>query len=80
MWFCLIFWKVVIHSDVAAPAQVPDTCMTFVANNRSALAKNLNLRRFFTMHLINLYEYNLITPEQIDNCLKVLDAPVELSS
>lgn len=60
--------------------QVPDTCMTFVANNRTALSNNPGMRRFFTLHLINMYEYHLIRPEQIDNCLRVLDAPVELSS
>jgi hypothetical protein len=58
--------------------QVPDTCMTFATNSRTIFAKNPDLRRCFTVHLINLCEHGLLTAEQMDNCLKVLDAPVDL--
>ena len=33
------------------------------------------MRRIFTCHLVNLYEYCLLDAEQLDACLKVLEKP-----
>lgn len=46
--------------------------MDFSSNNRAILGSNAAIRRIFVLHLVNLYEYGLLTPHQIDDCLKLL--------
>lgn len=56
--------------------QVPECCMSFSRINHAVLSTNPAIRRVFVLHLVNLYEYGLLTPDQIDDCLRVLDEPI----
>ena len=60
--------------------QVPESCRTFAYNNRVVLGQRLPLRRSFTCHLINLYEYCLLNADQLDAGLRILDPPTTLSA
>ncbi|CAL8468901.1 g8442 [Coccomyxa elongata] len=71
-------WNVHLRNHpVHADSQVPASCMDFSSNNRAILGSNAAIRRIFVLHLVNLYEYGLLTPHQIDDCLKLLDEPVD---
>lgn len=56
---------------------MPASCMDFCVTNKAILSSNAAIRRVFTLHLVNLYEYGLLTPDQIDECLQQLDEPVQ---
>lgn len=51
--------------------------MNFSRINHGILSTNLAIRRVYTLHLVNLYEFGLLTPYHIDNCLKVVDDLLE---
>ena len=51
--------------------------MNFSRVNHGILSTNVAIRRVYTLHLVNLYEFGLLTPDQIDNCLKVVDELIE---
>jgi hypothetical protein len=51
--------------------------MNFSRINHGILSTNLAIRRVYTLHLVNLYEFGLLTPYHIDNCLKVVDDLIE---
>ena len=53
--------------------QVPAACEAFAFNNRHNILRSMELRRIFTMHLIGLYEFELLAPDDIDKCLRLLD-------
>ena len=53
--------------------QVPAACEAFAFNNRHNILRSMELRRIFTMHLIGLYEFGLLAPDDIDKCLRLLD-------
>ena len=53
--------------------QVPAACEAFTFNNRHNILRSMELRRTFTMHLISLHEFGLLTPDDIDKCLRLLD-------
>ncbi|KAK9915282.1 hypothetical protein WJX75_007086 [Coccomyxa subellipsoidea] len=65
------------NHPVHADAQVPECCMNFSRINHGILSTNLAIRRVYTLHLVNLYEFGLLTPYHIDNCLKVVDDLIE---
>ena len=52
--------------------QVPAACEAFTFNNRHNMLRSMELRRFITMHLISLHESGLLTPDDIDKCLRLL--------
>ncbi|CAK0780168.1 hypothetical protein CVIRNUC_004955 [Coccomyxa viridis] len=58
-----------IHADW----QVPAACEAFAFNNRRNILRSMELRRIFTMHLIGLYEFGLLAPDDINKCLRLLD-------
>ncbi len=60
--------------------QVPESCRTFAYKNRVHLGQCLPLRRVFTCHLVNLYEYCLLDADQLDACLRILDPPTTPSA
>ena len=56
--------------------QVPLCNLKYARIHRERLTTNTEARRVFTCHLINLYEYNLLTANAMDDVLKVLEAPI----
>jgi len=56
---------------------MPASCLDFCVTNKAILSSNAAIRRVFTLHLVNLYEYGLLTPDQVDECLQQLDEPVQ---
>ena len=53
--------------------QVPAACEAFTFNNRHNILRSMELRRIFTMHLIGLYEFGLLSPNDINKCLRLLE-------
>ena len=53
--------------------QVPAACEAFTFNNRHNILRSMELRRIFTMHLTGLYEFGLLSPNDINKCLRLLE-------
>lgn len=53
--------------------QMPAACEAFTYNNRHNILRSMELRRIFTMHLISLYEFGLLSPDDINKCMRLLE-------
>jgi hypothetical protein len=61
---------------VIADAQIPNVCFQFAAA-LAATSPSIEMRRCFTLHLLNLLDYALLTPDQVDRCHMRLELPVD---
>lgn len=68
-WNCFIRDR-----PLVADSQLPEACFCFAAMLASR-PLSLERRRAFTLHLLNLQEYQLLTALEIDRCLQRLDDP-----
>ena len=59
--------------DKLALVQMPAACEAFTFNNKANILRSMELRRTFTMHLFSLYEFGLLSPEDINKCMLLLE-------
>jgi hypothetical protein len=52
---------------------MPAACEAFTYNNRHNILRSMELRRIFIMHLISLYEFGLLSPDDINKCMRLLE-------
>ncbi len=58
---------------VYADAHVPSACLGFVSAYAPHLCASMPLRRCFMVHMVHLWEYNLVSPDVVDQCMQVID-------
>lgn len=69
-------WNLFVHSNcIFADALLPDAVGLFSLRHRAALAAQPGLRRCFTLHMVNLWDYGLLGGADIDRALKLIGAP-----
>jgi hypothetical protein len=58
-----------IHSDALTAA----ACRSFASSHAQQLSTP-NLRRQLVLHLVNLLNFRLVSPAEVDECLQIVDA------
>lgn len=56
-----------------ADVHLPQVCVGFARAHSSLLASCKHTRRCFSLHLLNLVDLGLITPDHVDQCLLAVD-------
>ena len=57
-----------------ADALLPDAVALFAIDQRAALRAAPALRHCFTLHMVNLWDYGLLSGEQIDRALRLISS------
>jgi hypothetical protein len=71
----MFLWNVYIHKrHLFADALLADAAVDFAEKHRAKLCSDAELRRCFTLHLINLWDACLIDGSAMDDALRKLDA------
>ena len=67
------------RQPIYADAILPDAVALFAIDRRHALRAAPQLRRCFTLHMVNLWDYGLLSGEHIDRALRLIasGAPVK---
>jgi len=71
-------WNIfVVRNPIYSDAQLADSVKLFARANAPMFRELPSMRRCFVLHLINLHQLDLITPQHMDDALAVLDVVPE---
>lgn len=71
----MLRWNVYLHDQPClSDAQMSQRCRDFAAATAKDMQKDPNLRRCFLVHLINLWEFNLVPAAVVDECVACVDS------
>lgn len=71
----MFLWNRFVHSNtIFADALLPDALALFAVQRRAELAGSAPLRRCFTLHMITLWDYGLLSAADLDRALKLIGA------
>ncbi|KAL3142032.1 hypothetical protein ABBQ32_004666 [Trebouxia sp. C0010 RCD-2024] len=71
----MLRWNLYLHDQPClSDAQMSQRCQDFAALVAKDMQKDPNLRRCFMVHLINLWEFNLVPAEVVDECVTCIDS------
>ena len=66
----MLHWNVFLHENPClSDAHMGQRCLDFAAAQAAVFAADPDSRQCFTVHLVNLWEFNLIDPALIDKCI-----------
>jgi hypothetical protein len=58
--------------DWDAHRSIGGACELFAREHKAALANNTGMQRCFLMHLINLSDFHILTPDQFNDALAIV--------
>ncbi|DBB04347.1 hypothetical protein WJX77_010776 [Trebouxia sp. C0004] len=71
----MLSWNMYLHDHPClADAQMGQRCIAFAAEQVQAMRADSELRRCFMVHLVNLWEFNIVTSDLVDTCMVSIDA------
>ena len=75
----MLHWNVFLHENPClSDAHMGQRCLDFATVQAATFAADSDFVRCFMVHLVNLWEFNLIDPALIDKCIvaaSVADRP-----
>jgi hypothetical protein len=74
----MFMWNMYVHKRrVFADALLADAAVEFAQTHRAQLSADSELRRCFTLHLINLWDACLLDGAALDGALRKIDATTD---
>jgi hypothetical protein len=74
----MFMWNMYVHKRrVFADALLADAAVEFAEMHRAQLSADSELRRCFTLHLINLWDACLLDGAAMDDALRKIDATAD---
>lgn len=71
----MLQWNVFLHNKPChSDGHMAQRCLDFAAAEASRISADLELRQCFMMHLMNLWEFNLLEPSVVDKCIIIATA------
>ena len=71
----MLSWNIYLHDhSCLSDAQMGQRCIGFAAEQAQAMRADSELRRCFMVHLVNLWEFNIVTSDLVDACMVSIDA------
>lgn len=71
----MLSWNIYLHNHPClSDAQMGQRCIDFAAEQVQAIRADSELRRCFMVHLVNLWEFNIVTSDIVDACMVSIDA------
>jgi hypothetical protein len=71
----MLSWNIYLHDHPClSDAQMGQRCIDFAAEQVQAMRADSELRRCFMVHLVNLWEFNIVTSDLVDACMVSIDA------
>jgi len=71
----MLSWNIYLHDHPClSDAQMGQRCIDFAAEQVQAMRADSELRRCFMVHLVNLWEFNIVTSDRVYACMVSIDA------
>ncbi|KAL0048331.1 hypothetical protein WJX82_001060 [Trebouxia sp. C0006] len=71
----MLSWNIYLRDHPClSDAQMGQRCIDFAAEHAKAMRADPELRRCFMVHLVNLWEFNIVTSDLVDACMVSIDA------
>lgn len=71
----MLQWNVFLHDNPClSDAHMGQRCLDFASTRASVMRADADMKRCFTVHLVNLWEFNIIDPAVIDKCAVAVSA------
>ncbi len=71
----MLSWNIYLRDHPClSDAQIGQRCIDFAAEHAKAMRADPELRRCFMVHLVNLWEFNIVTSDLVDACMVSIDA------
>lgn len=71
----MLRWNLYLHDHPClSDGQMSQRCLEFAAMSAKDMLANSALRRCFMVHLINLWEFNLVPATVVDDCMLCIDS------
>ncbi|KAA6426359.1 MAG: Polycomb suz12 [Trebouxia sp. A1-2] len=71
----MLSWNMYLHDHPClSDAQMGQRCIDFAAEQVQAMRADSELRRCFMVHLVNLWEFNIVSSDLVHACMVSIDA------
>ena len=75
----MLRWNLYLHNHPCqSDAQMSQRCQDFAAVAGKDMQRDPDLRRCFLVHLINLWEFNLVSAVVVDECMTYIDQLINI--
>lgn len=66
----MLSWNLYLHDHPCrSDAHMSQRCLDFAAVQSDKMQADADFRRCFMVHLINLWDFNLVSPDLVDACM-----------
>lgn len=71
----MLSWNLYLHDHPClSDTQMSQRCVDFAAEQAKNLKADPDLPHCFMVHLVNLWEFNIIKPDVVDACMASIEA------